>query len=430
MFKTLQGSAGWLLTLLFFVNVMSYLDRQVLAIVQEALAEDLGLHDGQLGWLHLAFGVSLALCAIPIGRLADKVSRQKVLVACLSLWSLATALVGFAAHFAHVLIARIGVGAGEAGVTPTAYALIADKFPLRRRATAMAICGAGVPIGIGLSMMLGGTISEHLNWRWAFILFGVPGFGLAALIALTIIPPKRGQSDGLTKLQSASLSGSIRRLLSSPAFTLALLGSAFKTISSAGLLAWAPSLFIRRYGLSAETVGLTFGALVAVIALIALLGAAYLADRLSERDIRWYSWIVTISQLLALPFVMLALFSSSYVMALIFFAFSILFSNSMLAISNAIVQNTAPIHMRSMASALKSMALTFLGFGLGSFLIGQLSEHVFDTGSDATDLLWAMSVGASFHLLAALIYWLCSFHLKADIERANKDSGLVANIAA
>lgn len=420
----LKTSASWMLILLFLVNVMSYLDRQVLAIVQESIKEDFGWNDAHLGWLQLIFGIALALSAIPIGRLADRISRQKVLVACLSLWSAATVFAGVAASFTQMLIARLGVGIGEAGVTPTAYALISDKFSIRRRATAMAVCGAGVPVGIALSLILGGIISEQFGWRWAFIMFGLPGFFLAGIIAFLLTPPRRGESDGIAEVRETTLTQSIFRLFSSSSFSLVIVGTACMTISSAGIMNWMPSFMQRRFGLDEATVGVSIGSIVGICALVSMLAAAFLADKLSERDQRWYPWIVAIAQLLALPCVLLALFSPTYTASLLFFALSALFSSSLLAISNALIQNTAPVHMRSMASALKSMALTFIGFGVGSFMIGQLSEHVFNTGSEATDLLWALVVGASFHVLAALAFWTSAFSVRQDIAKARTDSAI------
>jgi|GEM_PF-3947634 len=409
---------------MFLVNVLSYLDRQVLSIVQESMKEDFGWTDADLGWLQLAFGVSLALCAVPIGRLADRISRKNVLMGCLTLWSAATVFAGLATNFVQMTLARIGVGIGEAGVTPTAYAMVSDKFPPRRRATALAVCGIGVPIGVALSLILGGMISETLGWRWAFILFGAPGFLVAIIMALFMTAPRKGEADGIKSALISSLAETVRRLFSAPAFTFVLFGAAFMSIAAAGILNWMPSYLQRKFDLGEGEVGIAIGLIIVATAVTATLSAAYLGDRLSEKDTRWYAWIVVISQLLSLPLILISLFSDNYIMALVFFAGSAFFSNSMLAISNALIQNTSPVHMRSTASALKSMALTFLGFGAGSFLIGQMSEHVFNTGNDATDLMWALAVGSSFHVFAALSFWMSGYYLRTDIDRAATDSGL------
>ena len=416
-------SAGYLLLVLFLVNVMSFLDRQVLAIVQESMKVDLNLTDADLGWLQLGFGLALALCAVPVGRIADNISRKTVLVFCLSLWSGATAAAGLANNFFTILVARIGVGMGEAGVTPTSYAMISDKIKIERRATALAIVGAGIPVGVALSLVLGGQIAESLGWRWAFILFGLPGLLLAAVIYLTISTPTKGEADGVENIKKTlPMKETLAHLFSTRSFTLVLIGTATKSIAGAALLNWMPSLIQRKFDMGAGEVGATFGPLIGVVSLIALVGAAYIGDRLSRRDFRWYSWIVAGSQVVALPLVLLGLFSESYLLTLVFFGLSTLFSQSMLAISNALIQNTSPIQMRSMASALKSLALTFLGFGLGSFLVGQLSEHVFNTGDEAVDLMFAMAVAACAHIIAAVCYFASAFYLRDDIEKAKQFS--------
>jgi len=144
-----QSTSGtYLLILLFLVSTINFLDRQVLSIVQEDIKLDLTLTDSQLGMLGLAFGLINAFFAIPIGRIADRIPRKTVLLACLTLWSSVTAMAGLVQNFTQLLIARMGVALGEAGVTPTTYSLISDKYPLRRRATAIAVCSAGIPVGI------------------------------------------------------------------------------------------------------------------------------------------------------------------------------------------------------------------------------------------------------------------------------------------
>ena len=175
--------------MLFFVSVLNFLDRQVLAIVQEDIKLELGLSDSQLGMLALAFGAVHGLSALPVGRLADRFSRKKVLLGCLTVWSSITLLTGFVSSFGQLLATRIGVAMGEAGVTPTTYAMISDRFPLRQRARAIAAVAVGTPVGLMLSLLLGGLIADSLGWRMTFVLFGAPGLLLAAVIYFTLKGP-------------------------------------------------------------------------------------------------------------------------------------------------------------------------------------------------------------------------------------------------
>jgi len=157
------------------------------------------------------------------------------------------------------------------------------------------------------------------------------------------------------------------------------------------------------------------------IGLVSLVGAAYVADRLSERDVRWYTWIVAGSQFIAFPLTLLALTSGSYVVSMFFFALAIFCGNSMLAITNNLVQSTAPVHMRGMASATKTMVLSFVGYGLGGVLIGLLSDY-FDTGVAGEGLTTALIVVSFTTLISAVIFWLASWTIKKDVEGAKAAS--------
>ena len=416
-----SSSGAWLLMLLFLVTVVNFLDRQVLSIVQEDVKRDLALSDSQLGLLALAFGLTHAFCALPIGRLADRVPRKSVLVACLAVWSSFTILGAAVTNFGQLLAVRMGVGAGEAGVTPTTYSLISDRFPLKRRASAMAISGAGIPVGLMLSLLLGGLIAEAFGWRLTFILFGLPGLLLAVVFMTTVKAPRRGEADGVTTVRTSGLLDSFKYLLTSPSFALIIAGAMFKSIVSYGVLQWLPSYYIREFDLTPGEVGVSFGPILGIAGLIAMLSAAFLADRLSQRDIRWYAWIIAMSLVIATPLLWASLLTQNYILSLVLFAMSTMFGSSLLAITNALVQSTSPVQMRGMASALKSFALSFIGYGIGGALIGVLSD-VFSGEGAADGLRTALMIATAMQLVAALLFWALSPRLGRDIDRAKSFS--------
>ncbi len=417
-----QSESGtYLLVLLFLVSVMNFLDRQVLSIVQEDIKLELSLTDGQLGYLALGFGLVNAFFALPIGRMADRVPRKTVLVACLTVWSSVTAMAGLVTNFAQLLITRMGVALGEAGVTPTTYSLISDKYPLKRRATAIAVCSAGIPVGLMLSLFFGGIISDTLGWRWTFVLFGVPGLVLAAVLWFTVKAPERGQADGVKEVKESSFMDSFKHLFTTPTFVLIVVGSAFKSIGTYGILQWIPTFYIRKFELSAAQVGTTLGPIMGIVGLVSLIGAAYAADRLSERDLRWYTWILTGAMVLAFPFNLLAFTSGSYVASLIFMGAGIFCANSMIAITNNLVQSTAPVQMRGVASASKTVALSFVGYGIGGALIGQLSD-IFGTENAGDGLSAALIFVSCTYLIAALLFWASSFKVRTDVAGAQHAS--------
>ena len=202
---------GWYaLGVLFVVYLVNFVDRQILSILANDIKADLDLTDAQLGFLYgTAFAIFYALFGIPLGRLADSWNRTRLLAIGLALWSCMTALSGFARNGVALAAARVGVGVGEATASPCAYSLIADWFPQRLRATALAIYSAGLFVGSGLSLLLGGAIVESWNaawpgggplglvgWQAAFLAVGLPGLVLA-LWVLSLREPVRGAIDGL-----------------------------------------------------------------------------------------------------------------------------------------------------------------------------------------------------------------------------------------
>ncbi len=205
-----SGYSWYVLGVLVVVYILNFIDRQILSILAVDIKADLGLTDGDMGFLGgAAFAVFYALFGIPLGRLADNWSRVKLLSVGLALWSVMTALSGFARNQAQLTVARMGVGVGEATASPTAYSLISDYFPKRQRATALAIYSSGLYIGGGVSLFIGALIVKGWNeaypvggpmglvgWQAAFLAVGIPGL-LVALWVATLREPIRGAMDGV-----------------------------------------------------------------------------------------------------------------------------------------------------------------------------------------------------------------------------------------
>jgi len=192
---TLQKGAKTALVLLFFVSMFNYLDRYVLAILQEAIKEEMQLTDTQLGWIQTAFTYSYVFLAIPFARLADRYSRKGTISVAVGIWSFMTALCGLAQGFWQLAVARVMVGVGEAGATPPAHSMIADYFPSKYRAKALAIYSIGTPIGLMIGFIAAGWIAENYGWRVAFLSLGIPGLLLAIAFYFGVKEPVRGASD-------------------------------------------------------------------------------------------------------------------------------------------------------------------------------------------------------------------------------------------
>ncbi len=205
-----SGYAWYVLGILFLVYILNFIDRQVISILAEDIKRDLGLKDEDLGFLYgTAFGVFYSLFGIPLGRLADSWNRVRLMTVGLGLWSTMTALSGLSSTGAHLAAARIGVGVGEATASPSAYSLISDYFPKKLRATALSIYSAGLYVGGGCSLFIGGLVVQNWNraypdgvplglagWQAAFLAVGIPGLVLALIVA-TLREPIRGAVEGL-----------------------------------------------------------------------------------------------------------------------------------------------------------------------------------------------------------------------------------------
>jgi len=188
--------AYYVLGVLFVVYIFNFIDRQILAILLQPIKEDLQISDTALGFLTgFAFAVFYAFAGLPLARVADRWVRRSLIALSLVTWSVMTAASGLARGFADLALARVGVGVGEAGCTPSAHSLLSDYFPPEKRATVLALYACGVPVGVGLGYWLGGWINDAFGWRAAFFVVGLPGVLMALLVRLTVQEPRRGPSE-------------------------------------------------------------------------------------------------------------------------------------------------------------------------------------------------------------------------------------------
>jgi MFS family permease len=292
-----EAYARYVLGVLVVVYVFNFLDRQILAILAERIRGDLGVSDAELGFLYgTAFAVFFAVFGIPLGRLADVWDRRKLIALGLAVWSLMTALSGFARSFPELALARIGVGIGEASAAPAAYSLLSDYFPPARRATVLAIYSSGIYLGAGLGLVVGGLVVDRWDaafptdapfglrgWQVAFFIVGLPGL-LLALWVRTLREPARGGGEGLAVASGArplrAFLHELRAVL--PPLTLVhlvLAGAGARAVArnlaGAAVIAAAAALLIRMLGSPAQWIALGIG----VYAAVSWLQALALRDR-------------------------------------------------------------------------------------------------------------------------------------------------------
>ena len=225
-----------------------------------------------------------------------------------------------------------------------------------------------------LALSLGGSVAEAAGWRMTFVIFGLPGLLLALIFAITVDPPKRGEADGIAKVQESSFLAALWRLLRIRTYLLMLLGATTHSVLGYGALQWMPSFYIRRFDLSTAEVGLAMGPVWGVSGIVGIFATAFLADRMASRDLRWYAWILAAGVILSFPLFLVALTFNAVAISLVAFGLCLFFGKTSVGITSALIQNTAPVQMRGMAAGLKTVCLSLIGYGLGGALISALND--------------------------------------------------------
>lgn len=426
---------NYALAVLFLGYVVNFVDRSILSILLEPIKLDLALTDTQLGMLGgLAFAIFYTTLGIPIAALADRKSRVKILSIAMVVWSAMTAVCGLAQSFLMLLLARIGVGIGEAGASPPSHSLISDYFPVETRATALSIYALGIPFGSMVGNFVGGWGAEALGWRQTFILVGVPGIAVAMLIWFTLREPPRGMADlppgakpepqkSAADGQSAPSVGEVLSLLwQRVSFRHLSFAAGLHAFVGYGAGTWNAPFLIRSHEMPVSDVGAWLAFVYGIGAIGTFLGG-YLSDKLADRydDRRWYLWVPGYSTILMVPFQFLAyLYGGLWAVIPALIVVSIL-GGMYLGPSFAMTQGLVTLRMRAVASAILLFMLNIIGMGLGPYLVGVFSDLLHPaTGIDS--LRYALCLAVLANAWAAMHYFVGARSLRKDLattERAN-----------
>lgn len=365
----------WFLLLLGGIYMLNFIDRTIIAVVGEAIRRDLKLTDLQLGMLGgLAFSLFYAVLGIPLARLAERYSRVKIIAAVTVIWSLMTALSGMAGSYVQLLICRMGVGVGEAGFTPALVSMISDRFEASRRAVVFSLIALGVPIGGAVAAIAGGAVAQTFGWRLALVCVGLPGILLAGMLIATIPEPAR--IDAGKSADTPKFSAVLRRLGRSPAFLFLTAGSGFVGMVGFGTNLFLIPLLVRRYELSLSQAGLVFALSFSLATMVGQASGGYVIASLLRRDLRWGGWAPAAAVALAFPLYLLAIYQDDWrwLVGFLFGATALLyaFTPAIMTITQSLVEP----RMRASAAALHSFGQTVAGLGLGSVLLGYLSDHL------------------------------------------------------
>ncbi len=411
------------LVMLTLVYTFNFIDRQILVILQEPIKADLGLSDAQLGLLTgFSFALVYVTAGIPIAWLADRANRRNIVAASLAFWSLMTAMSGLVQNYGQLLVARLGVGVGEAGGTPPAHSMISDYFPPSSRGTALSFYSMGIYIGVLFGFAAGGWIAENFGWRNAFFVIGIPGILYAFAVLWVVKEPKRGHFDpaGAGAPAQSSLSETMAGLRRRPTFWYLSVGCAFSAFVSYGNGNFMPSFLMRNHGLSLTEVGVILGLISGLSGATGTFLGGYMADRLATRDMRWYLWIPILGGLSAMIPAYYTLLGENTTFIVAAMIPSQILSALYLGPCIATCHNLVSPGMRAMASAILYFVLNLIGLGLGPLTVGILSDFYAEPFGD-DNLRYAMASVLSIGFLGVYFLWMGTRSLNRDLEENRRE---------
>ncbi|MEE4277757.1 MAG: MFS transporter [Halieaceae bacterium] len=438
-FAATDGYKRYVIWLLFTVYVFNFVDRQIFTILLQPIKMEFGFSDAQMGLLGgLAFAILYSTLGIPIARLADRSNRVNIIAFSLAIWSAATAMTGFARSFAHLLIARVCVGIGEAGCSPPAYSLISDYFEPERRARAMSIYSMGIGGGIFLGFLISSVIADAYGWRAAFFIVGLPGVALAILLRLTLREPPRGYSEQLSVAhEQPPIGQAVAALWRRRAFRHLSLAAALHAFVGYGVGSFVPAFLIRTYGMTVSEVGFALS----MISASGIMGGIYLGGHLADHyakakgDARYYMWVPGLSTLIAVPIYLGAFLLPSQFVALALYLPAALLGYMYLGPSFTMTQSLVGVRERALAGAVLLLIINLIGLGLGPTLAGWISDlyrqALVAGGLDAArataeGLRYSLCTMMLVGIWSAIHYFLAARTIRDDIAAVREEQAAPA----
>jgi MFS family permease len=412
-----SGAAGGrVLAILLLAYIFNFIDRQIIGVLAVPIRAEFDLDDKALGLLGVVFGLFYATIAIPIAWLADRRARIPIIAVSITLWSLFTAACGMVQSYGQLVVARMGVAFGEAGGIAPSYALIADLYPKERRARALAFFSLGIPIGSALGIFFGGSLTEYLSWRTAFLIVGLAGLPTALLVKLFIAEPARGRFDFGEPQPAPPLPETARTLAGNPSFWLLSFGAASGSILGYGLIFWLPSFFSRSFHLSQSQIALYYGSIVLVGGVAGTWLGGWIGDRVGPARPGAYALIPAVCFLMTAPAFAMGLFAPNLWVAWLLFTFGQMTALAWLGPVISAVQHIVAPSVRATASASFLFINNLIGIAFGIYFLGWLSDRMKLAHGDDS-LQYSILYGLGFYLLSALLYLAASTRLKRDWHR-------------
>lgn len=418
-----DARAWYVLIVLATVYAFNIADRFVVSALIEPIKSELALSDAAIGFLT---GTALAIfytgMGIPLGLIADRVDRRKLVALSLGIWSLMTALSGMANNFGQLLLARIGVGVGEAGGTPASQSLIANIFPASRLVLANTLFTLGAAAGSMLGAVAGGKIAAAWGWRAAFIALGIPGVALALFVRFTVREPAREPRPQTGGEAQPSLRTTLAFIKGQRSLLHVLGGAAVLTYWGWGLLWWTPAFFSRTYHLGVGEAGSLVGTVSGVAGAAGIVGGGLLIHYLSQRDLRWQVWVIAGATLVgtaaSIWLYATTRLGSATIALWLFVPIAYLNLGPVLSLSQSLVKP----RMRGLTCAVLLFGSNVANLALAPQLIGLLSDFIAThSGARSDSLRWALLLNTATGFWAAYHYWAAARTIRTDYQRAGAD---------
>ncbi len=374
------GTAGYrsyVLLALTFVYTMNFIDRILIGVVAQPIIEEFKLADWQFGLLTgFGFALTYAIAGVAIARYAERANRVKIIAASIIVWSVMTALCGVAGSFLTLFLFRFGVGIGEAGCTPPANSIIADYFPPRSRARALAIYSMGVTLGSVLANVFGGPIAQAFSWREAFWVLGIPGIIVGIIIFVTIKEPPRGYSDpvGTPRVAASGMADTLRELAGKRTYWLNVIAASLIAFVGYGISNFQGPFFQRVHGLSVGEVAIRVAVPLSIAATAGTLFLGIFVERISQKFPSSIAWLTGFFLLASVPLYWIGFSSDSLSTARLFIGMGAFLHYGYLGAQYTICQGVVDARSRATAIAIMLLIINIFGYGLGPLTIGYLSD--------------------------------------------------------
>jgi MFS family permease len=413
------GQRWYVLIIMMLVYTISIADRYVLSTLLGPISDELNLTDTGAASLGIPLALFYVTMGIPLSWLCDRTNRRNLLAASVAVWSFMTALTGFTRGYIDLLLARIGVGIGEAGGTPACNSIIADYFPANRRSMAMTVFALGAPIGAWLGTDIAGMVSTIHGWRSAFLVLGIPGILLALIIMVTIKEPKRGRLDIVVEEKAPTVMETLKFIWSQKSAVHAMTGAGLSAFWGWGLMWFTPLFLQRTYGMDEGAAGSLLGEIYLVGGIGASLITAYVVARPSYTDPRKISRLLAVVTAAATLPSFLAYYTHDLAIAKFMWWLFIPAIYFYIGPAMALCQNLAAPKMRAMAIAISLLIANLLNLIVAPWIVGSLSDFFAGpSGADADSLRLAQLILAPTGLWAAWHYWRAEKYIIEDQKRA------------